>query len=55
MALTTLPTHSSTTRTAFSAAGIMPVWPTMSQLAKLSIIMSYLPDSMRFMASSVTG
>ena len=43
-------THSSTTCTAFTAAGITPVWPTMSQLAKLSIITSYSP----VLSSSIT-
>ena len=36
-ASTTLPRHSSTVSTAFTAAGITPVWPTMSGLAKLMI------------------
>ena len=37
------PTHASTVSTAFTAAGIIPVWPTISQFAKLTIIASYLP------------
>ena len=36
-ASTTRPRHSSTVSTAFTAAGITPVWPTMSGLAKLMI------------------
>ena len=36
-ASTTRPRHSSTVSTAFTAASITPVWPTMSGLAKLMI------------------
>ena len=52
IASTTRPTHSSTVFTAlFPQLSITPVWPTMSQLAKLRIIAPYLPDWMRFTAS----
>ena len=37
------PTHSSTTFTAFTAASRMPVWPTMSGLAKLTSTKPYCP------------
>ena len=36
-ASTTSPRHASTVSTAVTAAGITPVWPTMSALAKLMI------------------
>ena len=36
-AATTSPRHASTVSTAFTAAGMTPVWPTMSALAKLMI------------------
>ena len=50
----TLPAHSSTASTALTAASNTPVWPTMSQLAKLRMTTSYLPLSNRLSSSSVT-
>ena len=50
----TLPAHSSTASTAFTAALNTPVWPTMSQLAKFRIMTSYLSLSMRRTHSSAT-
>ena len=44
IACTASPTSESTLSTAFTAAGITPVCPTMSGLAKLMIITSYLSD-----------
>ena len=38
----TLPMHASTVSTAFTAASRTPVWPTISQFAKLQTIISYL-------------
>ena len=53
VAFTTWATHVSTVSTAATAASKTPVWPTMSQLAKFRMMTSYLPLSMRRMASSV--
>ena len=50
-----LPTHSSTVRTAFFAASMTPVWPTMSQLAKFSMMTSYFSSSMHLITASVTS
>ena len=52
---TTFFTHSSTACTALTAAGITPVCPTMSQLAKLRIIASYVPVESSSSALSVTS
>ena len=55
MASTTWPTHWSTVFTALTAASITPVWPTMSQLAKLRMITSYFFLAISWSTASVTS
>ena len=53
MALSTRPRHVSTVVTACMAASRMPVWPTMSGLAKLHIAVSNWLDAMASVNRSV--
>jgi hypothetical protein len=49
------PSPASTASTALIAAGRLPVWPTMSGLAKLSTIRSYLPEAIASDRRSVSS
>src|SRR5712691_8465478 len=47
-----LPRQESTVSTAFTVGSILPEWPTMSALAKLTIITSNVPSSVALITAS---